>query len=126
LTSDRIDGCTIAHNQSWRWTVVLAGEMSRSIVAFNDAQGVWCDGDAVIACSNVFANGGGDDLCGTDPGGNFSLEPMFCADYSLAESSPCAPANAPVGCGLIGARDVGCTGAIEASTWGRIKARYRD
>jgi hypothetical protein len=71
----------------------------------------------------VFGNGE-DDLCGVDLGGNFHSDPLFCADYSLAESSPCAPANSPGGCGLIGVLDVGCTGAVIAATWGEIKAVF--
>jgi hypothetical protein len=42
--------------------------------------------------------------------GNISLNPQFCTvgepDYHLLPSSPCAPENAPPGCGLIGALEV--------------------
>jgi hypothetical protein len=59
-----------------------------------------------------------------DLGGNFQSDPLFCFDYSLAESSPCAPANSPGACGLIGALEVGCGGAVTPATWGEIKAAF--
>ncbi len=43
---------------------------------------------------------------------NFYLDPLFCdasgGDFTLAADSPCAPANSPFGCNLIGALPVGC------------------
>ncbi len=125
--SARIENCTIVGNRA-AVDVYLSGNsvMSRSIVAFNLwGEAVRCRGDARIECCDLFGNEGGDELCGIDSGGNFSLDPLFCTDYLLAESSPCASANAPAGCGLIGALEVGCTGAVEASSWGGIKMRYR-
>ncbi len=129
--SPRVEHCTVVGNLSplggsgvW-FSNVLSAVLAHSIVAFNDGgPGLVCGGSLTVECSDIFGNGGGDELCGTDLGGNFALDPLFCSDYSLAESSPCASANAPAGCGLIGALDVGCTGAVEASSWGRIKARY--
>jgi len=38
--------------------------------------------------------------------------PTVLGDYHLKDVSPCADANAPPVCGLIGALDVGCTSAI--------------
>jgi len=69
----------------------------------------------VISCTNIFGNSGGDDLCGTDDGGNFSADPLFCAEadveHRLTSSSPCAPGNHPGGLcddALIGALSAGC------------------
>ncbi len=126
----RIEQCTIVGNRGYLGAGVLASgpttaRVTRSIIAFNlGGPGVSCPGTVTFECCDVFGNEDGDDICGTDLGSNFSLDPFFCADYSLAESSPCAPANAPAGCGLIGARDVGCAGAVEESTWGAIKMHY--
>jgi len=71
----------------------------------------------VVSCCNVFNNEGANyvgipDQTGIN--GNISIDPIFCdaaqRDYSLHELSPCAPDNHPygAGCGLIGARGVGC------------------
>jgi len=69
----------------------------------------------VVACTNIFGNAGGDVLCGTDGGGNFSADPQFCGnagyEFNLATSSPCAPGNHPDGLcegALIGAMTAGC------------------
>ena len=44
--------------------------------------------------------------------GNIAADPLFCApaigNYALDAASPCAPEQAPAGCGLIGAIGVGC------------------
>ncbi len=71
------------------------------------------DGTATFTCSDVWANGlitGAP--CTTPTGdGNFAQDPAFCdsaaGDYTLSESSPCAPGNSG-GCGLIGAFSVVC------------------
>ncbi len=69
----------------------------------------------VVTCTNIFGNAGGDGLCGTDGGGNFSADPQFCGnagyEFNLATSSPCAPGNHPDGLcegALIGAMTAGC------------------
>jgi hypothetical protein len=79
-------------------------------------QGIYCSSSTpVISCTNIFGNAGGDDLCGTDDGGNFSADPLFCGtegvEYRLTSASPCAPGNHPDGlCDdqLIGALGAGC------------------
>ncbi len=79
-------------------------------------QGVYCSGSTpVISCSNIYGNSGGDDICGTDGGGNFSADPLFCGnegyEFNLTIGSPCAPGNHPGGiCAgeLIGALGSGC------------------
>jgi hypothetical protein len=124
--SGRIENCTIVGNTAATGVSLSSNAvMTRSIVAFNSSQwAVACSGNARIGCCDLFGNEGGDELCGEDLGNNFSLDPMLCEDFRLAESSPCAPGQSPGGCDLIGALPVGCADAIEASTWGGIKVRY--
>lgn len=62
---------------------------------------------------------------------NFSLDPQFCAvgDYRVMTSSPCAPGNSPLGngCHLVGALPADCKPLIiQKSTWGAVKALYRN
>ena len=46
------------------------------------------------------------------------------ADYTIDQESPCTPLHSPCG-QLIGAFDVGCGAvAVEAATWGSIKASF--
>ncbi len=81
--------------------------------------GVHCEGaQPAFACNDVWGNTGADyDGCGDPTGqnGNLSSDPLFCPDFFgdhvLRDDSPCAPANAPPGCGLIGAFGVGCAAA---------------
>jgi hypothetical protein len=56
-------------------------------------------------------------------------DPEFCdlpgGDYTVRNTSPCAPANS-LGCGQIGALGVGCgVIAVEAESWGEIKSWHR-
>ncbi len=95
--------------------------------------------DAVtLECSAVDPNGVAGPGTVTYMGDNVFTDPLFCApaqcsdqggttegDYSIGESSPCAPANSPGTCGLIGALSAGCTSTVEHATWGEIKGRYR-
>jgi Right handed beta helix region len=127
-----ITNCTIARNRSEQGCALWVRTdnppvVTGCIVAFNEggSEGLFCLGARPrVECSDMFQNGSSDDWCGTDAGGNLSADPLLCADYSIADRSPCAPAPAPPGCGLIGALAVGCAGAIEPATWGRIKAEY--
>ncbi len=128
--SSRVEGCTIVRNTSPFAAGIgmpTGSALTRSIVAFNHGgPGLSCLGPVTVDCCDIFGNEGGDELCGIDGGGNFSLDPLLCSDYSIAATSPCAPENSPASCGLIGALAVGCTEAIEPATWGGIKVRYRD
>ena len=108
--------------------------MSNCIVAFNDGHGIkreWGD-DPSISCCDFYGNTYGNyegmpDQTGLN--GNLSQDPLFCDapanDLTLDAASPCAPGGN--GCGvLIGALEVGCgTSAVEAMSWGVIKALYR-
>lgn len=111
-----------------------AAAVENSILAFSSqGAGAACFGGTInLACCDVFGNAGGDWVgCiagqqGTN--GNLAADPLFCdaaaGDFSLQVSSPCAPGNSG-SCGLIGALDVGCGAtAVEATTWGQLKARF--
>lgn len=57
------------------------------------------------------------------------IDPLYCDpdhdDLTVSSLSPCLPANS-LGCDLIGALGEGCgTVAVEPTSWGRIKARFR-
>ena len=128
--SPSIESCTVIQNGALLAAGITMGNavnaaIARSIVAFNVGQsGIACSGVVGVSCSDVFGNDGGDAICGIDLGNNISLDPMFCADYSIASGSPCASSGSPPGCGLIGAMDVGCTDSVAATTWGWIKGAY--
>jgi parallel beta-helix repeat protein len=110
--------------------------VSRNIIAFNGrGNGIHLDdveSTVLLDCNDAWSNApanyaGIPDHTGMD--GNISEDPLFCdlagRDFRLDERSPCAPDNSPAGCGLIGALDVGCgITAVEAATWGGIKARH--
>jgi len=78
----------------------------------------------------LYANGGGDGLCGA-VGDTMHRDPRFCdmsaGDYSLCSNSPAIAANnawgQPVGAFGSGCSD--CDSPVETSTWGSIKAMYR-
>lgn len=78
----------------------------------------------------VFGNAGGDSLCG----GNYSdieySDPLFCdvdnGDITLCADSPCLPgATWVLGVGAEGEGCPECGSPVERSTWGRIKATFR-
>jgi len=113
--------------------------LQRNILSHSPNQGVWQDdafgGNTItMSCNDVSNNAGGNYSGMADPtgtSGNLSLDPLYCSlfalDVHLASTSPCTAANSPVGCGLVGALDVGCDGPVrtEPTTWGAMKARYR-
>lgn len=119
-----VENCTIVGNStsengfgggiSVQWGVSPVIErciISGSLVG----QAVYCSGATpTLSCSNLWDNAGGDEICGTDGGGNMSVDPQFCGTverpYNLQDDSPCAD-----GCegALIGANPAGC-GSISA------------
>lgn len=120
-----VDNCTIAGNStspnglgggiSVQWGV--SPTITRCIISGSvTGQGLYCSGASpTFSCSNIWGNAGGDEICGTDGGGNFSADPLFCGTaerpYNLQEDSPCAPGNHPDGAcdgELIGALGAGC------------------
>jgi len=94
--------------------------VERVIIAFGLVSGdslgaVVCDGgSAVVRCSNIFGNAGGDwDGCIEDQAeehGNISEDPLFCdpgsRDFRLQPDSPCL--GDTLGCPDMGAWPAGC------------------
>jgi hypothetical protein len=79
----------------------------------------------------VFANAGGDSLCGGNHYNNAVVDPAFCDvwgyDLTLCDDSPCIAGQSPWGM-PIGAHGAGCPPCgttVESRTWGSIKAMYR-
>jgi hypothetical protein len=109
-----------------------------TIVAFSTSGGAAaCGSSGAISpyCCDFFGNTGGDWTgCVADwygQSGNVAEDPLFCdrasRDLTLRSDSPCAAGN-NAECGQIGALGVGCEPptAIQATTWGRVKASYHD
>jgi predicted outer membrane repeat protein len=88
-------------------------------------------GMPTVTCSDIYGNEDGDTICGIDGGGNFSSDPAFCGELGtgnllLQSDSPYLGANNSCGA-LIGALSIGCGAtAVHETTWGLIKARFRD
>jgi hypothetical protein len=138
-------GCTVVNNEAeiGSGVYVSSGDpvawiLENSIISGGaTGQAVDCAGNVVFeaTCTDAFGNAGGDWIgCiggqnGVD--GNFSANPRFCGpdDFTLAGNSPCLPGNHPQGanCGIIGAFGEACPPiAVEAVTWGAIKAEFRE
>jgi len=141
--SVHVSGCTFAENEAAAGGgLACAGHaattLEYTIVAFSEeGDAVHCEegGVATLACCDLFGNAGGDWVgliaLQYGMGGNVCEDPLFCLDdnpdepYSLSDDSHCAPRNNPA-CGLIGARDVGCSGTpVRPMSWGEIKAMFR-
>jgi predicted outer membrane repeat protein len=105
---------------------------TRSIIASSEGAALtYCGGtaDPVFFRCVVFGNDPDDDLCGS-VSDTLHRDPLFCdaagADWQLCADSVCGPANNPWS-ELIGAKPVGCGAcgsAVEATTWGGIKALF--
>lgn len=116
-TASSFTGCTIAHNGTAGTTGGIvcrfaSPPIDNTIIAFNSpGNGMACPdgGNPTVTCCDLYGNDGGDAICGTDGGDNFSREPFFCdadnGDYSLKDCSACLPGQHPesASCGLIGA-----------------------
>jgi hypothetical protein len=115
--------------------------LDHSIIAFSEigaAAAVGTGAVVSLSCVDIFGNQAGDWTGAIENqqniNGNFSQDPLFCdrlqSNFTLDANSPCAPPGS-TGCGLVGAEDVGCGGAVSAdegtelSTWGKIKGLYR-
>jgi predicted outer membrane repeat protein len=126
-----VSECTLVRNQSQAGgafnlgipvqiqnTIIAFGTQGEAVTCFNSGYG--STGLGVMSCTDIFGNAGGDwTTCIADQvgiNGNFSLDPRFCnlggGDFRLAQTSPCTAANAPAGCGLIGAYPIGCASPI--------------
>jgi len=126
-----VSGCTVVGNQAQAGGAIhleIPVQIENTIIAFGtQGEAVTCSdsgygstGLGVMSCTDIYGNAGGNwtscigDQLGIN--GNFSLDPRFCnvggGDFRLAQTSPCTAANAPAGCGLIGAYPVGCATPI--------------
>jgi hypothetical protein len=140
--STTVARCTFIANEAYG-TPAIAGisvsdtggfaSVENSIIAFNI--GNPCAGAGLsMRCVDVFGNSDGDTICDMGTGGNFSLDPEFCAtgesriaNPGLQSDSPCAE-NHPGGmtCGVIGVAGVACgTTSVQSSTWSTFKSLYR-
>jgi hypothetical protein len=142
-----VQGCTFARNRAPEASGLafyalerISHQVDNTIVTHGfGGPAIECLGIASVnlTCTDLFGNEGGD-WTGCIAGqvgtlGNFSADPRLCSsdkeNFTLAANSPCLPGNHPQGtnCGIIGAEGQGCPAvAVEATTWGRIKARYRE
>jgi len=133
-----ITGCTLVGNSgnSGAGGVYLyqsSPEITNTIIAFSAAgEGVLCDTGSespTITHCFVYANSGGDSLCGNYHDNAF-VDPLLCdvlgGDYTLCADSPCLPGTTwPE---RVGAHDQGCSAcgsAAEPASWGRIKSLFR-
>ena len=132
-------GCTFSGNASGAgqsggiYVQDCPGTIANTIVAFSTSgAGVVFSGTSPeIRHSCIFANAGGDSLEGYHHN-NMFLDPLFCDmgddDFALCANSCCLPPN-NIWFELIGAHGQGCAecpSAVEFTTWGAIKALYRD
>jgi len=116
-SSPFILNCTVAENIGLAgiyFDAASGGLVNKCIVSGTDGgPGVYCNSAApTIGCSDVFANVGVI-TGGTDGGGNFSEDPMYCwryeAVYTLQQGSPCLEGY---GCGQVGALGEGCLSQV--------------
>jgi hypothetical protein len=148
-----VSSCTISGNFAGMWGggLYLAFAIATfdhsilwgncSVDQGNDAYLNFPETSLIFRCSaldesKIFPGGLGEVIL---DGPQVMEDPLFCepvpceeaptpdGDYRLHANSPCLPGNSPNECGLIGALGEGCepTRTI-ATTWGQIKAGYRD
>jgi len=112
--------------------------LERCIIAHStsgEAAAAFLGGTASATECDVCGNAGGDwagCLAGQeDANDNTGEDPLFCdlqgGDLTLCADSPCLPINNVPGV-LIGAHGEGCDAcgpAVEPTSWGSIKARFR-
>jgi hypothetical protein len=147
-----IDRCTMVDN--FDYGIYVSGgtvEVSNSALTHNGKNGIYgyLATPSVTYC-NVYWNdqmfpdsqtgplnygGALDDLTGV--GGNISMEPYYCDftgsagyDYHVCATVPVSPhyqaGEGGVTIGALGAVCSGCQSPVEASSWGAIKALYRN
>jgi hypothetical protein len=142
-TPATITGCTLSGNSCGNgggiYMYAEVAMIDNTIIAFSPIGcSIYCWASAIpsVRCCDIYGNAGGDwvgPLAGQlGQNGNICEDPLFCMEanpdepYTLHSNSPCAPDYYPV-CGLIGAWPVGCGGTpVMSTTWGGIKALYRE
>jgi predicted outer membrane repeat protein/parallel beta-helix repeat protein len=109
--------------------------LTNCIISFSTC-GEALSGSALFTCCDLYGNEGGDWVGSIEfwygVNGNFSEDPLLCLQdnpeepLALHEGSPCLPENSPCG-QLVGALGLGCgpASAVEAVSWGSIKATFR-
>jgi len=116
-SSPFIINCTVVDNSGLAGIYLDAassGLISKCIVTGTEGgPGIYCgSASPSIACCDLFGNVGAS-TGGTDGGGNFWEDPMYCArvdrNYLLQDISPCILGY---GCGRIGALDAGCASQV--------------
>ncbi|HEX5133041.1 MAG TPA: right-handed parallel beta-helix repeat-containing protein, partial [Candidatus Krumholzibacteria bacterium] len=127
---DRV--ASVHHNVIYGGGDAIVVEFSEGITEINNniilGRVSKCGGTVLVYCNDVTTASS----CVSYGQTNFNLDPIFCGigNYYLNAASPCAPGNHPNGfdnCGLIGPLPVGCgTVKTEPTTWGAVKALYRD
>jgi hypothetical protein len=102
----------------------------RSIIAFHTGSlALFCAGaPTTYDCVDVYGNSS-DALCGTDAGGNVSVDPLFCdLDPSAGRYDVRLNTNSPVGsgaCGRLGAGEATCTSTTATRiSWSALKQQY--
>lgn len=102
------------------------------IAASTGAPAMWRHGafpQAISSCNDYWNNAEGDFDDWAPGATDFYEDPLVCDptqnDFRLMLNSPCGP-DSPIGCGLVGAWDVGCGPVlVSPTTWGQIKNYYR-
>lgn len=116
-----LTGSTIANNQGDGVRVERgAVAVAHCIIAANSGSGLELGGGGphAVECTDSFGNAvadwSGEAMVFAGANGNISLDPQFCsapaggdADYTIDSRSPCSELQSG-GCGLFGARGVGC------------------
>jgi hypothetical protein len=139
-----VEDCTFVDNGGSYWSTEPSGALIGSygpapiivrncIFAFNRVDEIMGEPDDVtVAWCCVYGNTCGDTLTVSyDPERIVWEDPLFCdweaADYTLCADSPCLP-SVSGWTDIVGAYGQGCGPcgtAVEATSWGRIKAMYR-
>src|SRR5262249_33617076 len=101
IKSSTLAGCTLVGNGGGL-SLDATSSVTTTIIAFN--HGAACSGSGSFHCCDFFGNSEGNALCGTDGGGDFSVDPLFCGvdparteNVFLQQGSPCAPGHHPAG-----------------------------
>jgi predicted outer membrane repeat protein len=138
-----VKNCTFYQNESpnggalWTWLncyTTVQRCIFRGNTATNGSQiGINSACTMTVSCSDVQYGqpgvyvGGGSTL--TWGSGNIDQDPLFCnvaeRNFTIDAASPCAPAHSG-GCGLIGAKPVGCTVTGVEETTPNVLALYQN
>jgi hypothetical protein len=86
------------------------GQVNSCIISNSSRYGIACQQGGILTpasgCNDIYMSGTAPYENCTPGVDDFSLDPLFCTganDFTIQDISPCAPANSPSGCGLIGA-----------------------